>query len=292
MTPASCVQEWILQPLKEQASRLDSFPWQIMLSIQIGPVPLLYRGSSPNHHHLHSHPHPHEECCVTSHHLLPHVTAQIASRKPNILRGAHTGKTVLCNLANYMAMYKHCILTSDSTVSYRGGGQEFLPPPVTIFPTQKSWKSMVIILAIYLHVTEHMCHQNVVKKFRPRLHQQHSERMCIQNFPQGGGGECPQTPLVGTNSFRTLLSSCYHSVPPPSQSQWVKAAFYCGFVCAALSAMVCKGTLHSQKLEVDTPLSNTYPSFEMCAYFCKVSCYLMSRPLLNCRLLWQVHTQD
>ena len=129
MTPASsaCVQEWIPQPLKEQASRLDSFPRQIMLSIQIGPVPLPYRGSRPNHHHLHSHPHFNES-----------VTAQIASRKPNILKGAHTGKTVLCNLANYMAMYKHCILTSDSTVSYRGEGWNSPSPSATIFPTQKS----------------------------------------------------------------------------------------------------------------------------------------------------------
>ena len=213
MTPTSwaCVQEWTPQPLKKQASRLDSFPQQIMLSIQIGPVPLPYMGSSPNHHHLH------EEY---------RVTARIASRKPNILSGAHTGKTVLCNLANYMAMYQHCILTSDSTVSYRGG-LESPPPSATIFPTQKSRKSMVIILAIYLHVTEHMCHKNVVRKFRPRFHQQQSERMYIQSFPQGGGGMPPDTPsrhkLVSHTTI-ILLPFCH----PPSQSQWVKAAFYCG----------------------------------------------------------------
>ena len=27
-------------------------------------------------------------------------------------------------------------------------------------------------------------------------------------------GGCPQTPLVGMHAFRTLLSSCYHPVPP------------------------------------------------------------------------------
>ena len=38
----------------------------------------------------------------------------------------------------------------------------------------------------------------------------------IQNFPGEG---CPQTTLVGTHTFHTLLSSCYHPVsPPPTQN--------------------------------------------------------------------------
>ena len=37
--------------------------------------------------------------------------------------------------------------------------------------------SMVIILAIYMLLNVSMCHQNVVWKFCPRLHQKQSERM-------------------------------------------------------------------------------------------------------------------
>ena len=75
---------------------------------------------------------------------------------------------------------------------------------------------MVIILAIYLHVTEHMCYENVVRKFRPRLRQQQSERMYIQKFPRGGMP--PDTPSRHKHVSHTtiiLLPFC----PPPSQSE-------------------------------------------------------------------------
>ena len=83
MTPASsaCVQEWIPQPLKVQASRLDSFPWQTTLSIQIGPVPL--PNGSSDLYHLHR-----MKRRMKSH-MKGCLTAQMASWKPNILRGAY-----------------------------------------------------------------------------------------------------------------------------------------------------------------------------------------------------------
>ena len=90
-----------------------------------------------------------------------------------------------------------------------GGGWNFPPPPP---PPEILKLSVVIILAIYMLLNISMCHQNVVWKFCPRLRQKQSERTKIQKFP---GGACPQTPLVGTHAFRTLLSSCYHPVFPP-----------------------------------------------------------------------------
>ena len=99
-----------------------------------------------------------------------------------------------------------------------GGGLEFPPPshnfPPPPPPPQKILKLSMVIIISYLHVTEHMCHQNVCK-FCPRLRQKQSERYINSKFSWGA---CPQTPLVGMHAFCTLLSSCYHPVSPPPNS--------------------------------------------------------------------------
>ena len=98
-------------------------------------------------------------------------------------------------------------------VSYRGG-PEISPPPSHNFPYPEILKlSMVIIIAIYMLLNVSMCHQNV-RKFCPRLRQKRSERYI--NIPGGGGGGSmpPDPPSRHACVSHTLLSSCYHPVPP------------------------------------------------------------------------------
>ena len=108
-----------------------------------------------------------------------------------------------------------------------------------------------------------MCYENVVRKFRPRLRQQQSERMYIQNFPRGG--ECPQTPLVGTNSFRTLLSPCYHSVPlhlKASESRLLSilALFVVLYqLWSAKERFTVKNLKWTSPYQIHTPLSRCVP---------------------------------
>ena len=144
-------------------------------------------------------------------------------------------------------MYKHCILTSDSTQFHTGAEIPLPPPsPATISPTQKSWKSMV---AIYVLLNISMCHQNVVLESLSKIVSEAIWEGLNSKFFLGG----PTPPIS-----KSCMKPC----------QWVKAAFYSPpmqLCCVALLATVCKGTLHSQKFEVDTPQSNTNPFLEMCA---------------------------
>ena len=97
------------------------------------------------------------------------------------------------------------------------------PPPSHNLPNPEILKlSMVIILAICMLLNVSMCHQNV-RKFCPRLHQKQSERYINSKFFWRGA--CPQTPLVGMHAFRTLLSSCYHPVPPPNSKSCMKPCY-------------------------------------------------------------------
>ena len=98
----------------------------------------------------------------------------------------------------------------------RGGGAGIPSQPQFSLP-----RNLEIEYGYYLHVTERMCHQNV-RKFCPRWGQKQSERYINSRFSWGGegrggsGGHAPQTPMHG---FHTLLSSCYHPVPPlPTQN--------------------------------------------------------------------------
>ena len=91
-----------------------------------------------------------------------------------------------------------------------------------------------------------MCHQNVVRKFRPRLHQQQS---VYSKFSSGMGGMPPDTPSRHKLVSHTTIILLPFCSPPISKP--VSQGCFLLWLC--LSAMVCKGTLHSQKLEVDTP---------------------------------------
>ena len=85
------------------------------------------------------------------------------------LAGADICTCMLCNLC----VCKH-MAHSQYHMLHRGGGggleSSSLPPEILKL-------NMIIILAIYMLLNVGMCHQNIVWKFCPRLHQKQSERM-------------------------------------------------------------------------------------------------------------------
>ena len=77
--------------------------------------------------------------------------------------------------------------------------------------------TLVIAIYILLNTSTCMCHQNVVWKFVPDCVRSNL-RGCKFKIFLGEG--MPQTPLVGTHVFHTLLSSCYHPGRPTQNPVW------------------------------------------------------------------------
>ena len=91
------------------------------------------------------------------------------------------------------------LVTIPVRVSYRGG----IPPPSRNFPSPEIMKLGMVII-----VLSQVLNNNLV----PDCVRSNLRGSKFKTFP---GGACPQTPLVGTQAFHTLLSPCYHAVPPP-----------------------------------------------------------------------------
>ena len=120
--------------------------------------------------------------CITMHILIPHSVNQLVHYTIQL-----SSMTLKYVYQLHVAMFQgSCCMRQKVGRSLRaggfqgfiqrergGGGLESLPP----LPPRNLEIEYGYYYISCLHVTEHMCHQNVVWKFCPRLRQKQSERL-------------------------------------------------------------------------------------------------------------------